>query len=1025
MPLQRQIINIPVGAGVDEIAGSMGTPAGKFAVATNARIVDVGTIEQRPGYAAMAATCLDGSSVVNARRLMRCGDEILLDDGNAIYTYVADADKWRAVDHISEATIAKRIPGEKGFPAQLCNCDATWCSGMYAHAWVGPVAGAAGSYVHVRLTDEITGARLETTTWVCALSSQVRIFALPSTTKVVVWYTRINIVGGARELVFRYVDVAAPITWSAEVTVVSLALNTPWDVQPMSSTRSIAIYTGAGAGAAVMAEIDTAGMVLDSVAVTFTTTSVATICYDSSGDCLYASYCAPTPNGLRIAKATRLLGLALSWDNQLDADVYTAAVPMTRVVGMTYINAVGARVVCSINADTARPAQTRATITNNAGVVSATVSTTYHVQAMGVPRWIGTRLYVVGYLAPATSVGTGTLVLTNPPQHAAYLFEVPDAAWPMRPVARIAWAQAQPGGTQSMPIGLNLCTVGYVSAVSLLSENLSVAATPAEQQEGFDLYALDWTPEYAPLGVEQDGELIMSGGVPNCYCGDRVGEYGFHYYPSAVHEVTAVAGALPAGSYGYAFCFVHRDDRGVLHRSAPTYLRATADGSHEVALYVTQYCTTTRMDLSDASYPVEIEMYRTLDAGYVYYHVSTAQGNPAAHTCVFSDIGTITAATLIARRQLYTNGDVLPNKAPPAFRHVAVHNNRLWGISCDDVDRIWLSKLASLREGQGFDERLSTRVLGSELMALASLDGKLLAFGRHEISVFFGSGPTDTNQNSDLSDPQPVSSEHGCVDARSVCVFPGGVTFQGNDGLLYVVETSMQVKCVSLPVYDTLHTYPIINSVSYSPDDHELRVVCTKSAIATSCVLVWNTLMDQWHVWMPKNAAGAYPPAVGGTMIAWSGEPDRFAMLLTSGVVLRESGYVDADATYPTVTLRTGPLALSGVQSFQRVWDVGVLFEKLVQASSSDVVLTAYNDHLTGSSTWTSTWTAAECTSAQTMPRLQLNAHVPVSSQKCEAIALQIAWTPVGGKNQRLQALSLLIGAKAGKPRILPAAARK
>ena len=1021
MVLQRQIVDVPVGAGVDELTGTQQLNPGKWVLAENCRIVDTRTIEQRPGYAAMTTSLLGGGSITTARALMRCGDETLIDDGLGLYTYVRDDDTWRAVDRVCEVSIDGRIPGERGAPAVHCTCDATWQSGMYVHAWSGPPAGASTQRLYARITDELTGARLAPQDWTCNIGTQVRCVAVPGSTRVYVFYTN-NSGAGARQLVCRWVDINTPGTWSAEIVITVLAANTPWDVQAMLSDRFIVAHTPV-AGMCTAAEISLAGAVLDFAGATFAGTSVCSVSYDANADRVYMTYCAAAPNGLRAASYTRVAGLALAWDVQADADVYSAGVPMTRCCGQTNVTAVGARVVYSIVADTTRAAQTRSLTVNNAGVIVADTPT-YHVQALGVPRWTGSRLFVVAYVAGDTAIGVATLNRVQPGQHATYLVEIIQGGGPARPVARIAWGQSSIGLGQSMAIGLNVCSVGYVTAVLMLSENLTHAAAPGEQVEGFDLYVLDITPG-PNSGVEQDGELVMSGPTPMVYDGDRVSEYGFHYYPTMFVEQSVVAGGPPIGTYGYAVCYVHRDARGVLHRSTPVTSNFLTNGANKVTIYASQYCLTCMQDTADASYPAQIELYRTVVGGSVFYHVETADVVTTNHTHTFTDNNVITDALLVARRMLYTTGDVLENVAPPAFRYVLAHNNRLWGISCDDVDRIWLSKLQSLRDAQGFNEVLTYRVPGADLVALGSLDNKLIAFGKRGIWSIFGSGPNDLNQGNDLSEPNPISAEHGCIDARSVCTFPGGCTFQGLDGLLYVVNPGMQVQCISLPVYDTLHSFPTINSVVYVPDDHELRVLATNTASTNSVVLVWNTLHDQWHVWKLKDGGGNGAPAsVGAVLMSWSGSPDRYGVLLTSGVALRESGYTDPDTTYPTVSLKTGPLALASISNYQRLWDIGLNFEKLLPASNSSVTLYAYKD-LVGASTWSTTWTAADAGNAQSGARLQLLAHVPIAHQKCESVAVAIMWTPAGGLNLRLQGLSLRIGAKAGRPRILPAAARK
>jgi hypothetical protein len=96
----------------------------------------------------------------------------------------------------------------------------------------------------------------------------------------------------------------------------------------------------------------------------------------------------------------------------------------------------------------------------------------------------------------------------------------------------------------------------------------------------------------------------------------------------------------------------------------------------------------------------------------------------------------------------------------------------------------------------------------------------------------------------------------------------------------------------------------------------------------------------------------------------------------------------------------------------------------VLSGSHSSVSMRLFNDHAS-MYTWATSWTTAETAAAQAGNRLQLLAHVPLANQKCATTAVYLSWLPVGGINLRLQGLSLRVGAKAGRPRILPAAARK
>lgn len=1019
MTLQRQIIDIPVGGGLDELTGSMQTPAGKLVKATNARITEVGTCEQRPGYVAMASTVTSSWGV---RSLMRCGSQMLLDNGENLYSWTQDSTTWHHVDLMPEAMIDSVLPGERGMSTVDSSYDATYASGMFFHAWVAldksASAGGAHKKIRVRVTDEATGSRMITAAIDCDTDSHVRILYPAAADRVIVVYSY------NRNICARYIMLATPITWSAEAVICASSSANNFDAQVMGDHFVVAASSSDPAPDVVVVHDVGVDLVVDHDAHCPNNSSgPVAVVYDAGGAEPHV-YCAyqMAAGGIEVATFTFVLGtITYAATTIVDAGTYDGA-GGTRVkhIGLAALGG-SASCVYSLFGASAYPAETRCRIITEACAMVAGTGSTYNIEALGMPRKIGDLVYCVAHMPINVSTYSADLLaggLAHPGQYHAWLVAITNSGQ-ARPVCRLGWAKAFPGRDgNDLCVGLNPCTGGYVTAVGMLGENSN-----APISEGFDLYLLDFTPAAVPLGIEQDGELVMSGGTPTICCGDRVSEYGFHWYPWLTLDPDS-SGALTAGAtYGYAVCYAQRDAMGVVHRSAPiTASIVLGAGDDEVILSVGAYTLTTRQDSTDSSSPVQIEIYRTLANGTTYYFLLTLDNDPAAAAVYYDDTGTVSETDLATRRKLYTTGDVVENISPPASVHVIEHNNRLWSISADDRDRIWLSKLLSAHESPGFNETYVYRIPGAQLTALASLDGKLIALAKRGVYAVFGSGPNDLGQGNDLSEPQQISRELGCVDARSVCTYPSGVLFQGIDGLLYQIGADMAPKCISMPVRETLKLYPTVLSVVYVPDAHEVRALCSDGS--NSIVLVWNIIVDQWHTWELKNAAGAEKPlARSAALVAWSGYPDQYAVLLNTTVVLRETGWIDPDATYPRVTIRTGPLRLAGLQGFQRLWDVGLLFEQ--NATDSAILLKGFKDYLTNSTTWSTSWTTVEAGSATTTPRAQFQVHVPLAHQKCEAMAFELQWVPVNGNNLRFQGLSLNIGIKAGRGIKLPAAARK
>jgi hypothetical protein len=1027
MPLQRQIVDVPVGVGLDESTGVFSVQPGRFTKAENCRIVDPNTVEQRPGFAAMGVS-YGGGNISLARKIHGLGREIVLDDGEYLYSYSEDTSLWRRVDKIPECMIDQRIPGERGQDCMGSHFDSVFGHGLFVTAWVGSDGYAtARTRVRARTTDQATGTRSAISEYTCRADTGVRLLVNATASHAFLFYGR-NSGAGAFELVCRKLDLTnAAATWSAETIISTDVLHVDvWDVCIGPDDRIFAAWDDNGDATVHVAEYSTAlalvGECPAPVSPQHATLSMS-VAYSLDDHRVYVVYFDATNNRI-YCDAFNDSGAMMG---HVGGCLVEATAANVHSIG-TIVHSGGCNIVFStISAGgAAAPARSGMAIVTTAPILATAATDTFHIVAQGTPYTMGTSTYTLAYMPYSDYLAAPAATGYRTPQFGAVLVEWPQARQG-RPVCRIAWSQAYQESGGVAPGLRAVSKYKLVTTVGMLSETRSTTGG-VEQNEGFDLYVIDFAAP-GPGGTESDGELVLSGGMPVKYDGDRAQELGFNQFPGTLVGVPSNgAGALtPTARYGYSVVYTHRNARGVVTRSAPYSISVLMGGADDtVDLYWPTYGLSTMFDADDASYQVLSEIFRTDDNGLAQYYIATVENDPTSDQGHYQDLGAIldtTTPSLFEYRGLYTNGDVLENVSPPALRQVIKHNGRLWGISADDVDSIWLSKLLSLRESPGWHEGLRVRIPGADITAIASLDGKLVALTKHGLYAVFGSGPSDNDQGNDLSEPQLLAREYGCIDVRSVCTFPLGVAFQSQDGLLYVLGSDMQAKCVSMPVYDTLHLFPIIVSVVYHADSHELRVVCTNTMGLSSTVLVWNTLLDQWHRWKVKNAAGSADPAmVSGAMVSYAGVPQQ-AVLLSSGVVLRETGSTDADATYPSVSLTTAPIRLSSLQGYQRVWRAGVLFEKTAAVGTTTVTVTGYLNYGT-TTAWANTWSAADLTASIVDSRIQILTRVPISQQKCEALALNIAWTPTA-QNLRLQGLCFELGAKAGPPRILIAAGRK
>jgi hypothetical protein len=1075
MVLPRQMIDLPMGMGLDEKSGQPSVPAGKLTYASNVRLKKLGALQSRPGYETLARTVSypltgDGSSITVGFRVAALEDELVLDTGHHIYSYLpTTSDRWIHRDAISPANVTRRHYGERGRYIQEQPCEAIYAAGVICQAWRSTAPGDTDDSVTVRVIDAESGARHREYTFTGCSTTKFRLVTMGN-------YAYLFFHQGTN-IVVSILDLSSPHgIWPTPVPIVTAAGKTAWEVCVCEGAgyMYLAYITAAEAGGLIRIYSDLT--TLGPVALSYTPYGVVTVSADERGSIWVAYDIAGASPALVVDTFDEpFMGAITSISLDTDIDGYGALGNRARQLGSCVY---GTKCVVSYTVDGYRPTVTRVWQVTADGAAEA-CSQTYHVRALSQPTVHDSRIYLVATIPTSSAVANNENAHTyhntaqtreededgtfGSPQWGGFLLHVEPAItvrppWDSTPancVARLSWGTTVHPFKQSWPVSFapGRSDAERLVAAPQKSEDISTADVFTPFAEGFDVFTVGLvgaTAAYAPsdmhLPVETNHELVLSGGHPMIYDSNKVFEYGFHWYPQLVlYSASGDTGSLVAGqTYDYAVCYEWADAKGVWHRSAPSMYRLVTDpaGSQtSVTFRVPTLTLTDKQDQFDETYPVRISLFRTrlqqdpTDPA-IYHVISTfhllnqAFNDPSAAYVEFTDDGVSYDSSddkLREKRQLYTNGSVVENIAPPAARHVCYHVNRLWLISADDPETIWLSKLHSFNEMPGFFDGWVIRIAGADLTALASLDGKLVAFSRDAIYAIFGSGPSDTDQGNDLSEPQLVSSDIGCIDARSVVQTPVGIFFQGAAGI-YLLDRTMTVKPVGLPVEDTLASYPAITGACLIEADQELRL--TASNGTNSLVLVYQYLLDQWYTWTLPRSSTAPAPALASSCVSQRAGVARHTVLTDDGYVMREEGLVDPDGNRPTQAFATAWIHLAGVQGYQRVRRVSLLGQYMGRCSVS---VSGYVDYKTAVA-WTKSWTADEVDALTANGRVQMQIHLP--TQKCEAMRLYVVVYPaaqaVGSPTPDLAStavrwtgLSLEVGAKRGHHKNLSSSERK
>lgn len=163
MPLEKQKLQIPFGQGLaQEVAPSLVQP-GKLLVAEQALIEKSGSVQQRPGTAALARDVFGKEDPFTGEHLFADGRETVVTTPERVITHQEADAQWRNVDNGYEADIRRVIVGERNGVAPVGEhfADVAIAGDWIVYAWMD----RTGNDMYVRFVDYETGARTAEYTW--------------------------------------------------------------------------------------------------------------------------------------------------------------------------------------------------------------------------------------------------------------------------------------------------------------------------------------------------------------------------------------------------------------------------------------------------------------------------------------------------------------------------------------------------------------------------------------------------------------------------------------------------------------------------------------------------------------------------------------------------------------------------------------------------------------------------------------------------------------------------------------------
>jgi hypothetical protein len=484
---------------------------------------------------------------------------------------------------------------------------------------------------------------------------------------------------------------------------------------------------------------------------------------------------------------------------------------------------------------------------------------------------------------------------------------------------------------------------------------------------------VDYTHPNRALGSRLGRQTVASSHI---YDTQLVTELGFLTYPEGYTVVGSNSGSghlTPGATYLYAVLWEWTTAAGELVQSttqasanAQLFSITLSGGQNQATITFHAFLSTTKFD-SENSYatPPTLGVYRSQAGGSTLTKIANI-----APTNVFNAVYPATYldqasdTSIAGNYPLYftpgQQGTTLDNISPPSFSHTIVPAGfgRIFGIG-DDLRTIWPSKLYTEGFQPGFNELLTFTIEdGGDLVALATINQNLIIFTQTRIYITQGQGPDNTGGGTPFAQPQPIQTDVGCIDPRSIVAFTDGLLFLSQKGLC-VLGQDMSINYIDAAEL-VLAAFPNLTSAVLVPEHQEIRIELNNGlsgGAAAGVTLVLNywgaasAYKYRLSTFQKYDAAGAQASCVASA----AGYLGGYRWAAASGFTYAEdttgATYMDGGtgaANWVTMLVQTGWLATNGIVGYQRGKRVGLIGDWYTSFDLTIGIATEFNPSTSG-----------------------------------------------------------------------------
>lgn len=472
---------------------------------------------------------------------------------------------------------------------------------------------------------------------------------------------------------------------------------------------------------------------------------------------------------------------------------------------------------------------------------------------------------------------------------------------------------------------------GFVAGNAYKSDGkwyLSVRKT-ANKGELFavsEFYSVDFNAYKTNTQIEIVGKAHIFNGQPAYYDGKDLSEFGFNNRPviqgGRSQAVTGTSSLPATGDYQFAAVYKWKDASGNVFYSDLSNIMGPMNVQNAVGT-PTAIFIQPNAPLVTTKENVIVELYMKKDADqfrlvrqYAYEKGLMKEIDPPATTGIRiypPDAGAI----FLPFTGTFVAGGDYPTSVLTDSIASAIYEDRVFTVSKDNPISIPYSQQKLQGWGTEFNQDIfyidvydKRGVNEDDLTGLIAMDGRLFIFKQRSILYIVGSGPSRANTGDDISSPQLVTTDVGCVWAKSLVLVPDGIMFMSDKGI-YILNRKLQVTYLGSNVerfngntVTSAILLEYVNEVRFTTSEGEL--------------LVYNYLENAWSWFVGL-------PAVGACI--WK---NKYVILLTDGRVFAESDthnkiVQNGVSTEIIQTISTPWIRGEEIQNWEKVYETLIL----------------------------------------------------------------------------------------------------